>query len=191
MKAATAAALLSALAALVACGVPLDREAEVLNDVPFGLSDPERAPEPSPAPIEGSGAQIFLVDPSRARLAPVERRVREPTLPAVVDTLLDGPTRAESRQGLTTAFANGKDVIKSVSLIGGVAEVDLAQSFTTSDGTQQRLAIAQLVLTATGRPGVGRVSFTLEGQPVDVPRGDGTLVSGSVSRDDYRELLPA
>jgi hypothetical protein len=36
---------------------------------------------------------------------------------------------------------------------------------------------------------VGLVSFTLEGAPVDVPRGDGSVTSGAVSRDDYAELL--
>lgn len=75
-------------------------------------------------------------------------------------------------------------------LSGGVATVDLDEAFALLDGRDQRITLAQLVFTLTGRPGVGRVSFTVEGDPVDIPRGDGTLTSGSVSRDAYREFAP-
>ena len=52
------------------------------------------------------------------------------------------------------------------------------------------LALGQLVLTATARPGVGQVRFTLEGLPVQVPTADGTVTSDPLSRDDYLALLP-
>lgn len=184
--------LLLLVAALAGCGVPTDDRAETLDDVPFGLLDPQASePAESAAPPEGPAAQIYLVDASGLRLVPVERRLGEgeATLPDVVDALLDGPTRAERRQGLTTAFVD-EDAVGGTDLVGGVASVDLAQPFTLLDGPTQRLAIAQMVLTLTGRPGVGRVAFTLEGQPIDIPRGDGTLAQGSVARDNYRELLP-
>ncbi len=46
------------------------------------------------------------------------------------------------------------------------------------------------MLTATARPGVGQVRFTLEGLPVQVPTADGTIASDPLSRDDYLALLP-
>lgn len=181
------------VAALAGCGVPTDDGAETMDDVPFGLLDPQASePADSAAPPEGPAVQIYLVDASGQRLVPVERRLGEgdASLPDVVDALLEGPTRTERRQGLSTAFVDD-DAVGASDLVGGVASVDLTQPFTVLDGPTQRLAIAQMVLTLTGRPGVGRVAFTLQGQPIDIPRGDGTLAQGSVARDNYRELLPA
>lgn len=182
-----------ALLLLAACGVPESDSAETLEGVPFGLLE-SQVPEPaeSAAPPEGPAVQIYLINPSRDRLVPVERRLAEPDAPlaAVVQSLMNGPNRTERRQGLATAFTDDA-AVSGVDLVGGVASVDLTQQFTLLDGPTQRLGIGQIVLTLTGRPGVGRVSFTLIGQPIDIPRGDGTLVAGSVSRDNYRELLPA
>ncbi|MGQ0679167.1 MAG: GerMN domain-containing protein [Actinomycetota bacterium] len=191
MRRATVPVLFAILAGLAGCGIPLDRQAQPLTDVPFGLSDPEPSPEPqSPAPVAGSAVQIFLIDSTGGRLVPVERMIEDSSMSAVAQLLVEGATRAETSQGLASAVAEQEEAVRSAGLVGGVAAVDLALSFTSLDVTRQRLAIAQLVMTLTGRPGVGRVSFTLEGQPVDVPRGDGTLVAGSVSRDDYREVSP-
>lgn len=178
------------LAVLAACGVPIDDRAESVGDVPFGLLDPVTAePEEVDTPAEGPLVQVFLVDPSGLSLVPVERRLTEAALHTVMQSLLMGPNRAERDQGLISAFAD-PTAVASVDLVGGVASVDLTQQFTILDGPTQRLAIAQIVVTLTSRPGVGRVSFTLQGQPIDIPRGDGTLAAGSVSRDNYRELLP-
>lgn len=177
---------------LAACGVPTGNEAEMVEDVPFGLLDPQASePADTAAPAEGPSVQIYLVDPATLRLAAVERRLGEgeASLSDVMGILLNGPTRAELRQGLITALVD-EDAVAATELVGGVASVDLTQQFTLLDGPTQRIAIAQVVLTLTGRPGVGRVSFTLVGQPIDIPRGDGTLAQGSVSRDNYRELLP-
>jgi spore germination protein GerM len=191
MKCRFIATLIILASALPACGVPLNERAQEITDVPFGLLDPQ-ASEPPEAniPTEGTAVQIFLVDSSRTQLIAVERRSAETDLPSVVEALLGGPTRAESRQGLTSAFPDETQVA-GVDLVGGVASVDLTADFATTDGPTQRLAIAQMVLTLTGRPGVGRVSFTLVGQPIDIPRGDGTLAAGSVSRDNFREFLPS
>lgn len=73
---------------------------------------------------------------------------------------------------------------------GGVAVIDLSEGFTDISGSDQLIAIAQLVYTSTGRPGVGQVTFTLEGEPIEIPRDDGSITSGSVTRDDYRDLAP-
>lgn len=182
--------ILLLLVSLTACGVPISDQAESVREVPFGLLDPDASePEEVATPAEGPLVQIYLVDPSGLSLVPVERRLTEAALSSVLQSLLLGPNRAERDQGLISAFAD-PTAVSSVDLVGGVASVDLTQQFTILDGPTQRLAIAQIVVTLTSRPGVGRVSFTLQGQPIDIPRGDGTLAAGSVSRDNYRELLP-
>ncbi|MEX0789995.1 MAG: GerMN domain-containing protein, partial [Actinomycetota bacterium] len=178
------------LVLLAACGVPTGDQAETVEEVPFGLLDPQASePAETAAPAGGPAVQIYLVDPAALRLVPVERRLGEDetSLSDVMEILLNGLTGAERRQGLITALVD-EDAVAATELVGGVASVDLTQQFTVLDGPTQRLAIAQVVLTVTARPGVGRVSFTLEGQPIDIPRGDGTLAQGSVSRDNYREL---
>jgi len=55
----------------------------------------------------------------------------------------------------------------------------------------QRLAIAQLVLTFTSRPGIGQAKFSVNGVSIAVPRGRGDLSNpgDAVSYDDYISLL--
>ena len=55
-------------------------------------------------------------------------------------------------------------------------------------GPSRQLAVAQLVLTATGLPGVRTVQFSIDGKPVTVPtptRGD----VGAVTACDVATLL--
>jgi spore germination protein GerM len=192
---AAAAAVGLAAVGLAACGVPTDDRASTAgaDQVPFGLleREPERPPATVPPPA-ASLIRIYLLDAAGERLVGVDRAVDagvDVPVAEVVDALLLGPTRPESQLGLRTALSRG--TISDVGLVGGVANVDLDADFAGLDGATQRLALAQAVYTLTSRPGVGRVAFTLVGQLVEVPRGDGTLTSGSVSRDSYRELAPS
>ena len=50
-------------------------------------------------------------------------------------------------------------------------------------------ALAQLVFTLTDLPGIQRVSVTVEGERVEVPRGDSTLTSDPLTRGDYAAYL--
>lgn len=179
----------------VACGVPTEDRASTAGPkrVPFALleDEPVRPPATVPPPA-ATVVRIYLLDPSGERLVAVDRSADEEaevSLDEVVDVLLLGPTRPESNAGIRSAV--GRTTVVDVGLAGGVANVDLNEEFAAIDGGTQRLALGQIVYTLTSRPGVGRVSFTLAGQPVEIPRGDGTLTSGSVSRDSYRELAPA
>ena len=177
---------------IAACGLPVDNAAKSVTKVPYELLEPQAsAPAEPVVPAEGPAVRIYLIDPSGQQLVAADRRLAgaEVSLDAVLDALLNGPTRAERAQGLSTAL-NDAAAVGTAELVGGVASIDLTSQFVVLDGPTQRLAIAQIVLTLTGRPGVGRVSFTLDGQPIDIPRGDGTLATGSVSRDNYRELSP-
>jgi len=79
--------------------------------------------------------------------------------------------------------------VERVTARGGVAIVQLGAKFPELPPSEQSLGIAQLVLTLTDRPGIGQVSFSLNGQPTDVPRADGSLDRGPLAHDDYRTLL--
>jgi spore germination protein GerM len=188
-----------AVAALVAgavtgCGIPTEENATLApaKDVPFDLlaEVPETTSSTGPSPSGSSTAQatIFLVQGER--LAPVVRDVpAPPTGETVLEALERGPTRSEAALGLRSALV-GRDVLRSIGISGGIASVDLGPDFTDIVGRDQIMALAQIVSTVTGLAGVGRVSFTLEGVPVGVPRGDGAVTTESVSRDDYALLAP-
>ncbi len=137
-----------------------------------------QVPRPNPSRCVSSTAT-----PSRALSVALDPPV---SLKDVVAALADPP--AVGGVALRTAVGD-PSIVGQVRLVAGTAEVDLLSAISALAGDEQLLAVAELVCTLTGRPGVGRVSFTLNGAPVDVPRGDGSLTARPVSRDDYRVLL--
>jgi spore germination protein GerM len=178
---------------LVGCGVRPEDKAVLAQpgDVPYDLLTPAgpvtTTTRPGPA---GPSTLVTLYFIQGGRMAPTERRVPSPVaLDRLVQTLAFGPTEAEALVGLRTALL-APDVVRSVVLAGGIATVDLSATFTEAVGADQLLALTQIVFTLTERPGVGRVGFTLNGNPVGVPRGDGAVTLDSVSRDDYSGLTP-
>lgn len=187
-----AVVLTAVLGVAVACGVPTDEGVTVARDadVPFELLAPAPAAT-TPTTQAGGGrapATIFLIQGER--LATVMREVTPPPTPDVVlGTLERGPTPQEVKLGLRSAL-EGERIIRSVGVTGGIAKVDLGPGFSDIASVDQILALAQIVSTLTYLPGIGRVSFTLEGVPVGVPRADGVVTTESVSQDDYALLAP-
>jgi hypothetical protein len=116
---------------------------------------------------------------------------RDPSAIRVMALLEDGPPPGEAGLGLRTFVEAG--LISSVRESGaGFAAVDFAgEAFDDIEDRDQRLAIGQIVLTLTRRPGIGQVQFSLEGEPLAVPGGDGvqTDPGQSVSREDFEDLL--
>jgi spore germination protein GerM len=111
--------------------------------------------------------------------APVDLR-------APLDALASPPSDAGPL--LRTALTE-LSIVREVRLLGGIARVDLLSDVSALPTDEQLLAVAQIVCTLTGRPGVGQVSFTLEGARLAVPKGDGSLVTSPVARDDYATLV--
>ena len=71
---------------------------------------------------------------------------------------------------------------------GAVATIDLAGQFEDPEsGHDRTAALSQLVYTATQSERVRSVRFELDGRPVEVPRGDGSLTREPVDRSDYVE----
>ena len=183
--------LLLAMVAGAGCGIPPDDHATLAQpgSVPYdllGQAPPATTTPQASAPTEK--ATIFLVQGER--LAPVQRELPAPvSVEAVLDALAAGPTTTEVQLGLRTTLLT-PGLMRSGGVTGGIATIDLGQPFTEIAGRDQIVALAQIVSTVTGLPGVGRVRFTFDGQPVGILRGDGAVTTETVSRDDYATLAP-
>jgi spore germination protein GerM len=173
------------------CGIPSDERAAVASpgSVPFDLLGQAPSATATTLPIAPTEkATIFLVQGER--LAPVQRELPAPvSVEAVLETLAAGPTATEVQLGLRTALL-APGLMRSGGVSGGIATIDLGQPFTEIAGRDQIVALAQIVSTVTGLPGVGRATFTLDGNATGVLRGDGAVTTESVSRDDYATLAP-
>lgn len=186
----TGPALVVAVVALAACGAPTSERVEIADpqDVPFGLLEPDRVPvalQPGP----GAVVRIHLFDPDRSALVAVTRQVARSGVDAIVRELEAEPTDAESSIGLRSALID-IDAVAAVDVEGSTAVVGLHESFTSLGGSEQVVAIAQLVYTLTARPDIEQVSVTIDGESVEVPRDDGTLTRNPLTRADYASFSP-
>ena len=185
---ASVVALVLAAALASGCGVSAQGDATVAGDdaVPFGLLDPTEEPlvPPATGPIADPVGLCFVRE---GRLAVVLTSLSAPiSLLDAVKALVVPPAGIDPP---VRSAVTGEAVVHDAKLTSGVAQVDLGQRVAELSGEEQLLAVAQIVCTLTGRPGVGQVSFTLDGVPLAVPKGDGSLVTSPVSRDDYASLL--
>lgn len=115
---------------------------------------------------------------------------RDPDPQAVLDSLLAG--YPSSAYGPDVRSAIPRNLEASVTVERGLATVDVAGSLLTEiSPIDQPIAIAQIVLTLTSRPGIGQVEFRVDGDPQSVPRGGGELAPADepVAYDDYAMLL--
>lgn len=197
--AAAALALLVSLALLVGlagCGVTTGGSPEELSpsDVPYGLlsSAPTSAPPSAVAP-DGDRPRVYLVSPGDL-LVPSGRDVADGDLDDRLADLLDqltaGPTSDERQDELTTALPPGAEL--SVAAVDGdVVTVDLSGPGEAPSGLQSRLAVAQIVLTATSLPGVREVLLTSEDDPLEAPLPSGELTTEPLGAEDFGSLVDA
>jgi spore germination protein GerM len=174
------------LAAACDPGTQSQPEAIPRRDVPFGLLDTTSTTAEQPE----TGAEPFTVYlAANDRLVAVNRSVDGTPQPAaVLHTLLDGPTPAEARYGIVSAIPSGTR-LRRVTRRGSVLTIDLARDFFTN-GEDSKIAVAQLVWTATGLPGIEAVRFRVGGTPVQVPTGSGALGAGALTREDFPQVAP-
>jgi spore germination protein GerM len=195
------ASLIGGLAA--ACGIPASSGPQAIakSNIPSHLltpTSPSTSTTLNPPVAVGVTEQIFLVD-STLHLIARNRNIAPPAnLSQVLNALVLGPTTGESSVGIQSfvtgsvnqGSSNTNRVVATVT--NGVATLDFATSPVQVIGsTQTLLAIAQIVYTATGQPGVTSVLFQIAGQPIDVPTApDGALVSTPVTRFQYVPQAP-
>lgn len=179
--------VLVAAVILASCGVPRDPSARRLDpeDVPFGLASPASTTT-VPAQRGSAVFSIFLI--REEHLVRVERR--STTLPDAATrlaALVEGPHPREASSGLRTTVDEESELrVRAVE--DGVATVDLGEQPPVS-GPDQILAIAQVVVTLAEDPTIDGVRFTLGGEPVAVPAGDGTLRADPLRPVDFLALL--
>ena len=172
-----------------ACGVPVQSRPVALasGQLPAGLTSASSTTTLAGSSVPVSLIQVYFV--AGDRMVARSRLVPSPgSLPEAVADLLAGPTPAESIAGIRTSIDPGTELLGERINKDRVV-LDLSSAFTNTGGPDQILAIAQLVYTATGVPGLDAVSFELQGSPVAVPLADGTLVTAPVNRADYAGLV--
>ena len=112
------------------------------------------------------------------------------TTSQVLAALVAGPPSGNAGLGLRSALS--QQLNATIQIAKGIATIDSTGFILAGlSPVDQRLAIAQLVLTFTRRPGIGQVIFSVNGVQIAVPRGKGDLVKPGVpvSFDDYFALL--
>ena len=117
------------------------------------------------------------------RLAIVHRQVPGPAvLRGALTELLAGPTAAELADGLITVIPAGTTLL-DLDLAGGLATVDLNSAYESGGGSLSMMArLAQVVFTATQFDNSDRVSFRLDGEPIDSLGGEGIVVDEPQTR---------
>ncbi|MEU3453503.1 GerMN domain-containing protein [Micromonospora sp. NPDC006766] len=170
---------------LAGCGVPVDEE-------------PRRVPGPpraySPPAGDGAASNAGRVNESLCfvrddRLRTVVRRVDYlPDVDTHLRHLLAGPGDAERDVGFTSALA-GTTSVAGARLSGGVAEVEVGGPSDETGRSDQIVAYGQIVCTLSSRADVHGVTFSRYGQPLAVPRADGSLSVVPLTATDYAPLI--
>ncbi len=191
---ALSALLLTLLLAMAGCGGPAATETPASSTMPTprasatpGAETPTAGPSASPS---ATPAETMVIDAwfvKDEKLAVVHREVTQTVavLRAAIEELLRGITFTDASYGLSTAIPDGTE-LRSVSLDGDTATIDLSSTFESGGGSLSMVArMAQLVFTATQFPNVERVELWLDGEPVEWIGGEGLVVVPPQTRRDY------
>jgi spore germination protein GerM len=192
------AGAVAVLAILVAaCGIPVDHSPRVLDrrDMPAALTGGSTS-----TTQRASGAlvslHIYLVrnigsDQGMQRVSvevPEKNTIVSQAEAALNALIADQPSSRPSTANLTNAIPSSVR-IRGVSLDGNVLELDLSHIDSAVVAGNQKLAIAQMVFTATDLTGINAVSFSNDGQPLQVPLDSAISKAGApIRRDDYHQL---
>jgi hypothetical protein len=162
------------------------------SKVPFDLLDPHLPTTTTTLPKPSSlvPVKVFFLT-SNSQLTTVPRVVAAPApLTAVITSLLAGPTRTETGQGITTAIPSNVAVI-STTTAGGVVTVNMNAAFGAITGSSIELAVAQIVATVATEVGLNTgVVFEIEGQRTSVPIANGSQVSDPVYLIEFLSVAP-
>lgn len=197
--------ILAVLGAVVAgCGVVDDEGSVERIDPPFGLDD-TLAPTTTMAATttvlattttglattttQVQTEQVRLYFIASGQLTYVLAALPSPVaLPQLIAALQKGPPSGDLGAGLRSAVPTARVAeIRVVTDGSGVVQVILPDGFfdSVTVGTDQRLVIAQLVLTLTDSRGVGQVTFNVA---VPLPSGEQKPAGEPLSYRDYQSL---
>ncbi len=177
--------LLALVLALAGCGIPTD-------DEPRPLADDTTTTPADPQPEAGdTTATVYLVNPDQL-LEPRERALEGEESPeSVLSALLLSTTPEEQAADLQSLVPPLTTVVDVVDEGDGTLAVDLSAEWGTLAAPNDLLAYGQVVLTLTEMPGVERVRFLVEGDPVDAPPTANQEPSATVTAEDYATVRAA
>lgn len=149
-------------------------------------------PETAEAPTEMT-VSLFWVEAGENALG-VPRTVPYSiaTGRAAMEALLEGPTDGEQTTwpAISTAIPEGTELL-GLTISNGIAKVDLSEEFDDGGGTFGVTArLAQVVYTLCQFSTVDSVEFYMEGEKVDIFSGEGLILDGPQTPEDYYDLLP-
>ena len=193
----TFAALTMLLATLVGCGLGSDSAPTSLS-VPKDVF-PSEVAETNASPLIPNATLhpvYFLRDDA---LVEIQRPLPPPVfLDAPLNNLLEGPTETEAEKGLVSAIPAGTEVVDVALMRNNTISIHLNQTFFEIEGAQRIRATAQLVFTASALINDTQgVVFYLEGDPVQLPDGEGSIeevpegrLPAPLTVKDYSTLTP-
>jgi hypothetical protein len=184
-------ALVALVVAAAGCGVQDDSAPRPLEaaDVPFDLLAPGTSVA-KPDTGEGPTRAVWFVD-NNGLLARGERALEAPvTVAEILESLLEGVSDAEANNGLRSNIASGTRLLGVEGPVDGLVTVDLSGEILTVSRELQRLALAQVVFTATGLANVDRVLFEFDGERAEVPGAGDELTSAPLTRADFAQFDP-
>lgn len=175
----TGGILITAFVLLAGCGVPTDTS-------PVQI---EISASPTRSHPVGSSAVTFVFFIRKGQLVPEQRRIdsAHPVTQAV-EALLNGVTDQEAADGLRSAIGNGVTLHGVTRKSDNHVAVDLGDALAAVGGSEQALAVAQIVFTVTQVDGELPVQILIDGTAVQVPSPDGTLIGRPLTRTDYRAV---
>jgi spore germination protein GerM len=188
------AALAAVLLAFVAagCAIPTQSAPSTMSSskVPFGLLDPHLPTTTTTQPKSFVPVKVFFLNTTN-QLASAPRDVAAPApLSAVVTSLLAGPTKGETDQGLSTAIPSDVSVL-SATTQDGIVTVNLSAAFGDITGNSIELAVGQIVATVATENGLNTgVVFQIAGQRTSVPIANGSQVNGPVYLIEFLSVAP-
>lgn len=171
------------LAAMLAgCGIPLDETPRVLDiEVESDVADPAVGGDELPVITE-----VFFVNGDR--LVSVTRQIADSNPTTVLGALLRGPVAAENAASIRSAIPPETEA-SGVSLVDGIATVDLNTAFTLVGGDEEIMAVAQIVSTLGTMVGVDGVVLSIEGTRRPAPVAEGQLVERPLVPADFSVLF--
>jgi len=176
---------LFAVVALAGCGVTVEDAPRPVAAPPGPLPHLSSAPPPS---VESGTVAEVLYFVRGDRLVPVVRRVpATPSIDEQLRQLTAGPTQEERGNDLGSVLT-GTTGIAGTRRSGSGVVVELGRSGGEAARSDEVLAFGQVVCTLTARSDVSGVSFVRGGQPLTVPRADGSLAQGPLTATDYASL---
>jgi spore germination protein GerM len=167
------------------CGVPTERSP---RPIPPADTSTVRPSAPDATASSTHLTEVLYLVKDEMLVVVARPADRPPTLEAQLDQLLAGPTSAERDAGLTSALTGLGGAVR-VQSHGANAVIDLGTQPAGAGRSDEVLAYGQLVCTLTARRDVDTVSFRYNGQPVGVPRADGSLAQQPLTAADYADLI--